>query len=227
MKNNMFQTLKPRINDNPRLRTPQQEAYTGLARFAENSDEKDREVGIVLPVGCGKSGCIAMAPFAFGATRTLIVAPSVKIAQQLIEDFDPARPEMFYLKCGVLNGPPYPEPVENPGPDHKPCRPRRSRRGGDQHPAAPGDENRWLERLPADFFDLILFDEGHHNVALSWDTLRAEFPEARIVNFSATPLRADGQVMAGRILYSYPVSSGHSGRLRQAPPGRCPQPRKR
>lgn len=55
------------------------------------------------------------------------------------------------------------------------------------------------------FFDLILFDEGHHNVAQSWNTLKEKFPAARIVNFSATPLRADGQLMAGRILYSYPV----------------------
>jgi hypothetical protein len=34
------------------------------------------------------------------------------IAQQLHNDFDPSRPEMFYIKCGVLDGQPYPEPVE-------------------------------------------------------------------------------------------------------------------
>ena len=68
-----------------------------------------------------------------------------------------------------------------------------------------GQENRWLQELPDDFFDLILFDEGHHNVAQSWNTLKDKFPAAQIVSFSATPVRADGQVMAGRILYSYPV----------------------
>ena len=68
-----------------------------------------------------------------------------------------------------------------------------------------GEENRWLQNLPDDFFDLILFDEGHHNVAQSWKTLKDKCPTARIVNFSATPLRADGQLMAGRILYSYSV----------------------
>ena len=68
-----------------------------------------------------------------------------------------------------------------------------------------GTENRWLQDLPDDFFDLIQFDEGHHNVAASWDALRAKFPQAKIVNFSATPTRADGQLMAGRIVYSYPV----------------------
>ena len=69
-----------------------------------------------------------------------------------------------------------------------------------------GTGNRWLTSLPNDFFDLILVDEGHHNVAQSWNTLKATFPAARVVNFSATPMRADGQIMAGRIIYSYPVA---------------------
>ena len=62
-----------------------------------------------------------------------------------------------------------------------------------------------MTTLPANYFDLILFDEGHHSVATTWETLKAKFPDARIVNYSATPLRADGQLMAGRIIYSYPV----------------------
>ena len=56
-----------------------------------------------------------------------------------------------------------------------------------------------------DYFDLILFDEGHHSVAATWESLKAKFPHARIINFSATPLRADGQMMAGNIIYSFPV----------------------
>ena len=205
MENNPFQTREPSISGNPRLRAPQQEAYAELARFAGNPDEQEREVGIVLPVGCGKSGCITIAPFAFRATRTLVVAPGVKIAQQLHDDFDPARQDMFYIKCGVLNGQPYPEPAEIRGATTN----RTDLEEADvvltNIHQLRGDENRWLQNLPDDFFDLILFDEGHHNVAQSWNTLKAKFARARIVNFSATPLRADGQLMAGRILYSYPV----------------------
>lgn len=199
-----FQTREPNIVDNERLRTPQREAYEELARFASEPGDREREIGIVMPVGCGKSGCITLTPFAFKATRTLVVAPSVPIAGQLHEDFDPARPDMFYIKCGILEGQPYPEPV--------------GIRGTTTNVADLEEAdivitniqqlqtgNRWLEGLPDDFFDLILFDEGHHNVAASWDALRTRFPNAKIVNFSATPTRADGQLMAGRILYSYPV----------------------
>jgi hypothetical protein len=78
-----------------------------------------------------------------------------------------------------------------------------------------GDENRWLQALPADFFDLILFDEGHHSVAESYAMLKAQFPLAHIVNFSATPVRADGQVMAGRVGLLSPDLSCHPGSLCQ------------
>ena len=205
MKKNPFQTREPNIIENDRLRTPQREAYAELVRFARAPDAQEREIGIVLPVGCGKSGCITLTPFAFKATRTLVVAPGLHIAGQLGDDFDPARPGMFYLKCGVLDGQPYPEPVEIRG---------TATNATDLEEAdvvitnihqLQGAENRWIQDLPEDFFDLILFDEGHHNVAASWNAIRARFPNARIVNFSATPTRADGQLMAGRILYSYPV----------------------
>jgi hypothetical protein len=49
----------------------------------------DRELGVVLPVGCGKSGLIAITPFAFRARRVLVVAPNVRIAQQLYADVNP------------------------------------------------------------------------------------------------------------------------------------------
>ncbi len=202
---NPFKNRQLSIQDNPGLRTPQREAYAELAAYAKDGTAP-REVGVVLPVGCGKSGCIALAPFAFESTRTLVVAPGVPIAEQLQKDFDPTNPEMFYRKSGALASGPYPEPAEIRG---------TSSNRGDLDEAhvvvtnihqLQGTENKWLSGLSDDYFDLILFDEGHHNVANSWDVLRAKFPAAKIVSFSATPQRADGQLMAGQIIYSYPVA---------------------
>jgi len=199
-----FMTRKPSIEENLQLRIPQREAFSAMQGFAANQ-LTEREAGIVLPVGCGKSGCIALAPFAFKANRSLVIAPGLRIADQLHRDFDPTQPEMFYLKTQVLTGPPYPEPVEIRG---------TTTNRGDLDEADvvvtniqqfQGEENRWLSSLPDDYFDLILFDEGHHSVAATWDALKQKFPEARIINLSATPLRADGQRMAGRVIYSYPV----------------------
>jgi DNA or RNA helicases of superfamily II len=201
-----FQTREPHILGNEGVRNPQREAYLKLQEYAALPAGEEREVGIILPVGCGKSGCIALAPFAFKSARTLVVAPGITIAEQLSKDFDPSSSDMFYTKSGTLPDGPFPEPVEIRG--------TITNRGDldEAHVVVTniqqlqGTNNRWLQQLPADYFDLILFDEGHHNVAASWEILKAKFPAAQIVNFSATPLRADGQLMAGRVLYSYAVA---------------------
>ena len=206
MMNNPFQTREPAIVDNQFLRKPQREAYAKLASFALNPNVADREVGIVLPVGCGKSGSITIAPFAFKSERCLVVAPNVKIAQQLYADFDISNPNMFYAKCAILKGGPYPEAAEIRGETTNQADLKIARVVVTNIQQLQGGKNRWLQKLPDDFFDLILFDEGHHNVAESWNVLKNKFRNARIVNFSATPHRADGQRMAGKILYSYPVS---------------------
>jgi superfamily II DNA or RNA helicase len=201
-----FQNRSPHVDGNHQLREPQREAYRHLAEFArEITDE--REVGIVLPVGCGKSGTIAITPFAFRSVRTLVVAPNVAIAKQLFADVDPSANGHFYPARGVLNEGPYPEPVEIRGATVNRSDLDESEIVVTNIQQLQGSENRWLQDLPGDFFDLILFDEGHHNVAATWTTLKEKFPAAKIVNFSATPLRADGQLMAGRILYSYPIVS--------------------
>lgn len=204
MTNAVFQTRTPLVAGNSLLRVPQREAYEALLSVARD-ENAGREVGIVLPVGCGKSGCITLAPFAFKSKRTLVIAPGLRISAQLYADFDFTQPYAFYIKTRTLDGCPYPEPVEIRG---------TTVNRGDLDVAEvvvtniqqlQGEDNRWLEHLPTDYFDLILFDEGHHSVAATWMALKEAFPEARIVNFSATPIRADGQRMAGNIIYSYPV----------------------
>ncbi len=198
-----FETRTPSVEGNQQVRAPQREAYAHIAEFVA---ETDREAGVILPVGCGKSGTIALAPFAFRSRRTLVVAPNLHIAQQLHDTFDPAKDNMFYRIRNVLIGGPWPELVEIRG-----TKANRSDLDAAEVVVTniqqlQGAENRWLTSLPNDFFDLILFDEGHHNVAQSWNMLKATFPAARVLNFSATPMRADGQIMAGRIIYSYPVA---------------------
>ncbi|MEY9104436.1 hypothetical protein ABH999_000632 [Bradyrhizobium yuanmingense] len=53
-----IQNRTPNINGNQQLREPQREAYRHLADFAQEITD-EREVGIVLPGGRGKSGTIS------------------------------------------------------------------------------------------------------------------------------------------------------------------------
>lgn len=200
-----FQNREPNILSNERIRTPQKGVFLALKEVFDTGGE-ERVFAVILPVGCGKSGSITISPFALRSRRTLVVAPGVAIAQQLASDFDPSNPNMFYHKCAVLAGAPYPEPVEIRGTTT-------NRADLDEahvvitniQQLQGGDSNRWLGQLPADYFDLILVDEGHHGVAESWQALKAQFSQAKIVNFSATPMRADGQIMEGRVIYTYPI----------------------
>jgi superfamily II DNA or RNA helicase len=206
------------IADNLRLRIPQRD---GWARIRDHfaADNAAREVGIVLPVGCGKSGLIAVAPFAVRARRALVIAPGLRIRRQIGDGLRANSAGNIYERFGILpEGERYPEAVIVASgrvnlDDLRHC----DIAIANIHQIA-GDENRWLDALDQGFFDLILVDEAHHNPAESWQQVKRRFPAARIVNFSATPTRADGRVMEGETIYSYPVvdaiAAGYVKRLR-------------
>jgi superfamily II DNA or RNA helicase len=197
------------------LRAPQSEGFEAVRRhFAQPTEE--REIALVLPVGCGKSGLIAMLPFSVAARRALIIAPNLRLKKQLADELDPSNPVRNFLHGRKLSPRTLGwESVE-----------LSSAANAGELPAAnvvianiqqvAGSDNRWLGPLDATFFDIILFDEAHHNVADSWGRLRDKFPEAKIINLSATPVRSDGQQMVGRVIYSYPIREAmERGYIRQ------------
>ena len=200
---NQFSSLTPNILQNSKIREPQIESYKHiLSHFSKPTFE--REVGIVLPVGCGKSGAIGLTPFALKAKRALVIAPNLAIAEQLYNDFTYSRPDTFYKECEVLIDD-FPEPAEIRGKNVNKADLIEADVVVTNIQQLQGENNRWLNALNSDFFDLIIFDEAHHNVADTWQNLKDHFPQANVVNFSATPLRADGRKMAGDIIYSYSV----------------------
>ena len=198
-------TDEANVEDNEALRVPQREGWLRMRQhFA--GDEPARMVGMVLPVGCGKSGLIAIAPYALAATRVLVIAPGTHIRDQLAKDVKSSSAENFYVKRLVLpQTASLPETVvmASGTVNHDDIENADIVVANIQQIA--GTENRWLDALPGDFFDVILVDEGHHNQAASWRQVFERFPEARVINLSATPARADGQLMEGTVIYSFPV----------------------
>ena len=206
------------IDGNQRLRIPQREGWTHI-RDHYRRVGAGLEAGIVLPVGCGKSGLIAMAPYAIGARRALVIAPGTRIRKQLGDDLRSNSATNFYERCAVF-------PAHETFPEATIIASGRVNLDDIRHcdiavaniQQIAGEENRWLDDLGQEFFDLILVDEAHHNTAASWQQVKQRFPAARIINFSATPSRADGQLMEGEIIYSFPVlraiEAGYVKRLR-------------
>lgn len=206
------------VDGNDRLRIPQREGWLAIRDHFQQA-EATSEVGIVLPVGCGKSGLIAISPYAFNGQRVLVIAPGTRIRNQLGDDLRANSATNFYERCQVLA-------ADAEFPETAIVESGRVNIDDILHAdftvaniqQISGDENRWLDALPQDFFDTILVDEAHHNTAASWQQVKRRFPNARIVNFSATPARADGALMEGQVIYSFPVlqaiEAGYVKRLR-------------
>jgi superfamily II DNA or RNA helicase len=78
-------TATTNIEANIQLREPQRNGWMRI-RDHYSQPESAREASIVLPVGCGKSGLIAITPFAVQARRVLVIAPGQRIRKQLGDD---------------------------------------------------------------------------------------------------------------------------------------------
>lgn len=198
MKNqqNYFNSVTPNINENQNLRIPQREGFFKIYSHY-SQPQPSRETAIVLPVGCGKSGSITLAPFAIKAKRTLVIAPGLRIKKQLSDDFDVSSDNAFYRKCNIVNGN-LPESSVIDGKNTNISDLKISDVVITNIQQIQSDNNKWPVSLPKDFFDLIIVDEAHHNVAYSWERVREHFSDAKIINLSATPARADGKVMMGK-----------------------------
>lgn len=189
------------IHANSRLREPQRLAYEAV----RNHFACSREPALVqIPVGCGKTGLISLLPFGLSQRRALIVAPNVTIREALFRAVDSAHPECFWRSTGVTPGDrngPFAARIDGDNTNDADLRQSHFVVTNVQQLAL--STSRWLPRFPADFFDLLIFDEGHHNPAKSWQRLMQHFPKAKIISLTATPFRGDGQTVVGQPVFRY------------------------
>lgn len=198
-----FATTRISIANNPRLRDPQQEGHSAaVEHFAAGGGRAVEQ----LPVGCGKTGLITLVPFGCANGRVLIIAPNLTIRNQLVDAFDVTSPNCFYRKSAALmdlrQGPWVAALNANANLSDL----------DDAHVAVTNIQQlgagggRWLNSLSSDYFDLIIVDEGHHNVASSWQGVFGRFPGAKVLSLTATPFRGDDQPVEGEVIYRYPIT---------------------
>jgi superfamily II DNA or RNA helicase len=195
-----FIGAEPRIVGNPSLREPQVEGHSAASSYFAGGGHRAVEQ---IPVGCGKTGLIAILPFGIARGRVLVIAPNLTIRDQIAEAVDATNPNSFYRRAGVLSdlsAGPYRSVLDADANIHD----------ADAahivvtniHQLADNNE-RWLPNFADDYFDLILVDEGHHNVAPTWQSDFERFPRARVVSLTATPFRADEVPIEGDVVYRY------------------------
>lgn len=191
-----------RIATNSLLRDPQRLGHAAAVEHFATSDERAVEQ---IPVGCGKTGLITLLPFGCAQGRVLVIAPNLTICDQLADAFDVTQPDKcsytrFNIIDDVTKGPW--RAVLNSAGNHSDLDAHITVTNIHQLNAGGG---RWLKDLPADFFSLIIVDEGHHNAAPSWQGVFDYFPDAKIISVTATPFRADDLPVEGEMIYAYPI----------------------
>ena len=200
----LFRTLTVDVEGNSRLREPQRDAHKAVRR---HFGSEDAQVILQIPVGCGKTGIIATLPFGIARGRVLVVTPNVTIRNGVASALDLSNPKNFWRKTGALHdfsSGPYSTVLDGVDANLHDCNESHFVVTNIQQLASSAD--RWLPQFPTNYFDMILIDEGHHNVAPSWLKVFERFPEAKVVSLTATPFRSDGVRPAGKVIYRYPFT---------------------
>lgn len=199
-----FTSVEADIDENPFLRDPQKEAYSAVNDFFAGGKKK---AIVQLPVGCGKSGLIAILPFGISKGRVLVIAPNLTIRDELQRSLDITnKRSCFWNKCRVLTANtmaagPYVAVLDGRDANVHDCDNSHIVLTNIQQLASSADK--WLPTFSEDFFDLILVDEGHHNAAPSWKKVFDKFPGAKVVSLTATPFRSDNREIEGELVYRY------------------------
>lgn len=198
-----FTRSSAHIDENLQLREPQVEAYQALYQYFRNGG---KTAIIQIPVGCGKSGIAAIAPFGIAKGRVLIVAPNLTIKDGLFESLDVTnRQKCFWRKRGILSdetmiGGPFATTLDTG--NISVC--EKSHMVVSNIHQFATNPDKWLRKFGSDFFDLIIVDEAHHSPASSWQKVLDHFNKAKVINMTATPFRSDGQEVGGELVYRYP-----------------------
>src|ERR1043165_2148819 len=84
-----FRRTTVSIRGNAKLREPQKEAYHAIAEHLRADGGKSY---VQLPVGCGKTGVMGLAPFGTANGRVLIVAPNITVRDTILKELDISKP---------------------------------------------------------------------------------------------------------------------------------------
>lgn len=202
---NYFETTEVRIFGNNRLREPQIEGYQAVLDFY--STNTFGHSILQIPVGCGKTGLMSIIPFRLALGRVLIITPNLEIRQGVADALDFNSDKCFWTKANILdnfqNGP-FRTVLYGRDANIHDCNDAHFVITNIHQLASSAD--RWLPQFPDNYFDIIMVDEGHHNVANSWQRVFGKFPNAKIISLTATPFRADGQIVQGNTIYRYSFS---------------------
>lgn len=202
-----FLTHVPHVEDNEMLRAPQKAAYASVAEHFILK-EKQTHALVILPTGVGKTGLMGLLPYGISKGRVLVITPQIVIKEHVSDSLDPDYPSNFWLKHGVFSAM-----------SELPVLVEYDRDTTDEvlnlanivvvniQKLQSRLANSLINRVPEDFFDMIIVDEAHHSTANTWIDVLHYFFRSKVVKLTGTPYRSDGKPIVGEITYNYRLSA--------------------
>lgn len=187
------------INGNKKLRGPQREAYIAALEYFGCNPQG--EALIVLPTGTGKSGLISILPYRICSGRVLVVTPGLITKQSVIKTINPLL-DNFWLNYDVIFDPQdMPVVVEYDSNVLNESLEKSNFVVANIHKLYKDNDNSLINRVPANFFDMIIIDEAHHSAANSWKDVLNYFSSAKKIHLTGTPYRGDDEPIPGEIIH--------------------------
>ena len=202
---NQFSYKEEVDEENPGLRRPQLGAlHAVMGHFLSPSDVAT----VVLPTGTGKTETMLSAMVAGRCRKLLVTVPSSALRNQMYGKFknlgvlkDPkfgiVGESALYPIVGVINT--AFESADELGAFIAQCNVVITTM--QIIDSAPLDQ----QDVYVNAFTNLFVDEAHHIVAASWRKFADRFPKNRLIQFTATPFRNDGQRLEGKIIFNYPL----------------------
>lgn len=202
---NQFSYKEEIDEDHPGLRRPQLGAlHAILGHFLSPSDVAT----VVLPTGTGKTETMLSAMVAGRCRKLLVTVPSSALRNQMygkfknlgvLKDskFGIVGENALYPIVGVINT--AFESADELGAFIAQCNVVITTM--QIIDSAPQDQ----QDVYVNAFTNVFVDEAHHIVAASWRKFADRFPKNRLIQFTATPFRNDGQRLEGKIIFNYPL----------------------
>ncbi|WP_371741791.1 DEAD/DEAH box helicase [Herbiconiux sp. VKM Ac-2851] len=190
--------------ERPGLRRPQVGAVHALLGYW-TTDPKVPAT-IVMPTGTGKTDSMVAALVAARISKLLVVVPSDALRDQIAERFE----SLGVLRATGLVGPEQKNPVvaRLRGALTDLADVDRLLASSDvvvTTPPALDSSEAGLKQQLLDGFSHLFIDEAHHVGAPTWRAIRDAFLPKPVVQFTATPHRADGQHLGGSMVYVFPL----------------------
>ncbi|SET61924.1 DEAD/DEAH box helicase [Paenibacillus sp. NFR01] len=200
---NYFMNANPSIVENDELREPQVLAYVDAFNHFK-TEGSSRDAIIILPTGAGKTGVMALVPYGICKGRVLIITPQLVIKDHVVESLDPSEPGNFWLKRNVFT-----EFKELPIVNEYDNDINQDELVNSNivilniHKLTTRFRNSLLNRVDADFFDMIIIDEAHHSPAETWQNALNYFSKSKVIKVTGTPFRTDRKPIEGKIITDY------------------------